>query len=165
MKTKKPLKKAQNGVVVKPAKPSMKDVPSVSGNPTQKPASLSKATPAMKNPYSNAETNKENVKPLSKREERQEAREDRRYDKLNSKRVKKGFKPLSTASFKTGGVVNPNAKIAADKTAGSKGVKSGVNPKAAASKVAKGRVGGTSKAPKTAAPKAKMGGSMKGKKC
>jgi hypothetical protein len=47
--------------------------------------------------------------------------------------------------YKTGGMTNPNAKIQADKTAGSKGVKSGVNPKAAASKIAKGRSGGTNK--------------------
>jgi hypothetical protein len=60
-------------------------------------------------------------------------------------------------SYKTGGMVNPNAKVSALKTAGSKGVKSGVNPKAAASKVAKGRSGGTSTAPKTAVPKAKYG--------
>jgi hypothetical protein len=66
--------------------------------------------------------------------------------------------------YKTGGMVNSNAKISALKSAGSKGVKSGVNPKAAASKVAKGRVGGTSTAPKTALPKAKYGMSMKGKK-
>jgi hypothetical protein len=59
--------------------------------------------------------------------------------------------------MKTGGMVNPNAKVQAAKSAGSKGVKSGVNPKAAASKVAKGRSGGTSKAPKTALPKAQMG--------
>ena len=58
------------------------------------------------------------------------------------------------AKYKTGGMVNPNAKLQAAKTAGSKGVKSGVNPKAAASKVAKGRVGGTSVAPKAAIPKA-----------
>ncbi len=52
----------------------------------------------------------------------------------------------------TGGMVNPNAKVSALKKAGSKGVKSGVNPKASASKVAKGRSGGTSKAPKGATP-------------
>ena len=57
--------------------------------------------------------------------------------------------------MKTGGMVNSNAKISALKSAGSKGVKSGVNPKAAVSKVAKGRVGGTSAAPKTATPKRK----------
>ena len=60
--------------------------------------------------------------------------------------------------MKTGGMVNANAKVSADKTPGSKGVKSGTNPKASASKVAKGKVGGTSKAPKTAVPKAQYGG-------
>jgi hypothetical protein len=56
--------------------------------------------------------------------------------------------------MKTGGMVNANANLQAAKSAGSKGVKSGVNPKAAASKVAKGKVGGVSKAPKAAMPKA-----------
>jgi hypothetical protein len=65
--------------------------------------------------------------------------------------------------MKTGGMVNSNAKVSALKSAGSHGVKSGVNPKAAASKVAKGRVGGTSSAPKTAVPKAKYGMSMRKK--
>jgi hypothetical protein len=59
--------------------------------------------------------------------------------------------------MKTGGMVNSNSKVSALKVAGSKGVKSGVNPKAAASKVAKGRSGGTSTAPITAVPKAKYG--------
>lgn len=54
--------------------------------------------------------------------------------------------------YMTGGMVNPNAKVQALKKAGSNGVKSGVNPKASASKVAKGRSGGTSKAPKGATP-------------
>jgi hypothetical protein len=62
--------------------------------------------------------------------------------------------------YKTGGMVNANANLQAGKKAGSKGVKSGVNPKAAASKVAKGRSGGTSTAPKTAVPKAKYGMSI-----
>ena len=65
--------------------------------------------------------------------------------------------------FKTGGMVNSNAKVSALKSAGSKGVKSGVNPKAAASKVARGRVGGTSSAPKTAVPRAKYGMVMRKK--
>jgi hypothetical protein len=64
----------------------------------------------------------------------------------------------SASKMKTGGMVNPNAKLQASKKAGSKGVKSGVNPKAAASKVARGRSGGTSAAPKTALPKAQKGG-------
>jgi hypothetical protein len=55
-------------------------------------------------------------------------------------------------------MVNSNAKVSALKSAGSNGIKSGVNPKAAASKVARGKVGGTSAAPKTAAPKMMMGG-------
>ena len=58
----------------------------------------------------------------------------------------------STGTFKTGGVVNPNAKVSAIKSAGSKGVKSGVNPKASAQKAARGKVGGISKSPKTASP-------------
>lgn len=62
--------------------------------------------------------------------------------------------------MKTGGMVNSNAKVEALKTASVKGVKSGVNPKASASKVAKGRSGGTSTAPKTAVPKAMYGMSM-----
>ena len=66
-------------------------------------------------------------------------------------------------SMKTGGMVNSNAKVSALKSAGSHGVKSGVNPKAAASKVARGRVGGTSSAPKTAVPKAKYGMVMRKK--
>ncbi len=56
------------------------------------------------------------------------------------------------AKFTTGKINNPNAKVTALKAAGSKGVKSGVNPKASAQKVAKGKVGGISKAPKTASP-------------
>jgi hypothetical protein len=58
----------------------------------------------------------------------------------------------STKRYQIGGMVNPNAKLQAAKSAGSKGVKSGVNPKAAASKVARGRSGGTSAAPKKATP-------------
>lgn len=65
--------------------------------------------------------------------------------------------------MKTGGMVNPNAKVQAAKVAGSKGVKPGVNPKASASSVATGRSGGTSVAPKTAIPKAQMGGMAGGR--
>jgi hypothetical protein len=56
------------------------------------------------------------------------------------------------ANYTTGKMNNPNAKVTASKVAGSKGVKSGVNPKTSAQKVAKGKVGGISKAPKTASP-------------
>lgn len=80
------------------------------------------------------------------------------YKKL--KEQKKG----GATKYKTGGMVNPNAKLQAAKSAGSDGVKSGVNPKASASKVAKGRSGGTSAAPKTATPKAKYGMAVKRKK-
>jgi hypothetical protein len=48
-------------------------------------------------------------------------------------------------TYKTGGMVNPNANLQAGKKAGSKGVKSGMNPKAKASNVAKGKSGGTNK--------------------
>jgi hypothetical protein len=66
--------------------------------------------------------------------------------------------------MKTGGMVNSNSTVQAIKAAGSKGVKSGINTKVSASNTAKGRVGGTSSAPKSAIPKAKMGMSMKSKK-
>ena len=65
--------------------------------------------------------------------------------------------PASWKKMKTGGMVNPNSKVKALAKAGSKGVKSGTNPKASASKRATGRSGGTSTAPKTAIPKAQMG--------
>ena len=53
------------------------------------------------------------------------------------------------------------SKVSAIKSAGSKGVKSGANTRVSASKVARGRVGGTSTAPRTATPKAMYGMSMK----
>ena len=68
------------------------------------------------------------------------------------------------AKSKKGGVkVLLNGNQAVQKKPGSKGTKSGVNPKAAASKVARGKVGGMSSAPKTAVPKAKYGMSMRKK--
>jgi hypothetical protein len=54
--------------------------------------------------------------------------------------------------FKTGGMVNANAKLVAAKSAGSKGVKVKVNPKAAASSTAKKPAKPRSKAPKKATP-------------
>lgn len=69
----------------------------------------------------------------------------------------------SIKKYKTGGMVNANSKVSAIKSAGSKGVKSGVNAKTYASKVARGRVGGTSTAPKTAVPRAKYGMTMRRK--
>jgi hypothetical protein len=59
---------------------------------------------------------------------------------------------MKTKSKKGGVKVLLNGNQAVQKTPGSKGTKSGVNPKATTQKVAKGRVGGTSKAPKKAEP-------------
>jgi hypothetical protein len=64
-------------------------------------------------------------------------------------------------SFKTGGMVNSNAKVTASKVAKGRPAKS-AEPMSAAKK-ATGKVGGVSKAPKAAAPKMKMGGNMKRK--
>jgi hypothetical protein len=55
-------------------------------------------------------------------------------------------------TYKTGGMVNANANLKATKSPGSKGVKSGVNPKAAASNTAKKPSASRSKAPKKATP-------------
>jgi hypothetical protein len=66
--------------------------------------------------------------------------------------VTKGGMPTASKAYKTGGMVNSNAKVSALKVAGTKGTKSGVNSKVSASKVAKGRSGGVSKAPKKANP-------------
>jgi hypothetical protein len=65
--------------------------------------------------------------------------------------------------YKTGGMVNSNAKVTASKVAKGRPAKS-AEPRTAAKK-ATGKVGGVSKAPKAAAPKMKMGGSMKKKSC
>ena len=75
-----------------------------------------------------------------------------RYGSEEAARAAKAIQKKGGSTYKTGGMVNPNAKLQAAKVAGSKGVKSGVNPKAAASKVARGRSGGTSTAPKKATP-------------
>jgi hypothetical protein len=83
--------------------------------------------------------------------------EARKLKKMSQEKMKK-------IKMKTGGMVNSNTKVTALKVAGSKGVKSGVNSKVSASKRAKGRTGGTSSAPTTATPKAKMGGMMRMKK-
>jgi hypothetical protein len=86
-----------------------------------------------------------------------------RKDAKETGRVSSNEMKPSRQIMKTGGMVNSNAKVSALKSAGSHGVKSGVNPKAATSKVARGRVGGTSSAPKTAVPKAKYGMVMRKK--
>jgi hypothetical protein len=88
-----------------------------------------------------------------------------RYKKAISKKPS-GYVPASgaTKQMKTGGMVNSNSKVSAIKSAGSRGVKTGANTRISASKIARGRVGGTSTAPRTAAPKAKMGMSVRRKR-
>ena len=68
--------------------------------------------------------------------------------------------------YKTGGMVNSNAQVTAAKKATGKvgGVTKAVSKVAVKTTAPKGRVGGTSTAPKTATPKMKMGG-MKKKSC
>jgi hypothetical protein len=89
---------------------------------------------------------------------RQGRKDAKKTGMVSSKEMKSPRKVM-----KTGGMVNSNSKVSALKSAGSDGVKSGVNPKVAASKVARGKVGGISSAPKTAVPKAKYGMSMRKK--
>lgn len=84
-----------------------------------------------------------------------ESNKRQNYDEYH-RRMGKGQKAkggAAKATYKTGGMVNPNAKVSALKKAGSNGVKAGVNPKATAAKKATGRTGGTSKAPRTAKPR------------
>jgi hypothetical protein len=78
-----------------------------------------------------------------RREERDIRREERRAEKdqENVAKMKKG----GIMKYKTGGMVNPNAKLQADKKAGSKGVKHSLSVKAVVQKIAKGRSGGTNK--------------------
>lgn len=74
--------------------------------------------------------------------------------------MKKGGAKKPT--YKTGGMVNSNAKVLADNTPGSNGVKSGVNPKVVKQNKPKGKKDfSTSNAPKGAIPKSKMGGAKK----
>jgi hypothetical protein len=60
---------------------------------------------------------------------------------------------MKKTTYKTGGMVNPNASVSVTKVSKGRPAKS-AEPKSAAKK-ATGRVGGTSKAPKTANPKSK----------
>jgi hypothetical protein len=65
----------------------------------------------------------------------------------------------------TGGMVNPNSSVSVLKAAGSKGVASGVNPKASSSKVAGSRGSGkVNTPPSKAVPTAKRGGMVKKKR-
>lgn len=92
-----------------------------------------------------------------------EVRQDKRQLKSALKYYKKhgsgyippaeGAKQSKPEKYKTGGVVNPNSKVSAAKSASSRGVKSGVNTKASASKSATRYTGGKSTAPRAAAPR------------
>lgn len=68
---------------------------------------------------------------------------------------------MKKMSYKTGGMVNPNASVQASKVAKGRPTKS-AEPKSAAKK-ATGKTGGITKAPKTAVPKAKYGMVMRKK--
>ena len=155
-------KKHQNGGT--PIPPSM--TPPVAPQMTA-PRPKSKITPGQQKPITGRLNGNEGYKPyanppkpsMNAAEYRAKAIE--RYGSEELAREAKAIQKKGGTTYKTGGMVNPNAKLQAAKSAGSKGVKSGVNPKAAASKVARGRSGGTSAAPKTAVPKAKYGMSIK----
>ena len=69
------------------------------------------------------------------------------------------FKRGGSLKMKTGGLVNSNPKAKNDVSPSVKGILVKVNKKITPSKTTTGRVGGISSAPKTAVPKAKMGGS------
>lgn len=56
------------------------------------------------------------------------------------------------AQYTTGKIKNPNPSLEVQKVPGSKGVMVGLNTPITVQKVATGRVGGTSVAPKTAEP-------------
>jgi len=67
--------------------------------------------------------------------------------------------------MKTGGMTNPNSAVSVLKAAGSKGVASGVNPKASSSKVAGSKGSGrVNTPPSKAVPTAKRGGMVKKKR-
>jgi hypothetical protein len=146
-------KKYQNGGT--PIPPSM--TPPAAPQMTA-PRPKSKITPGQQKPITGRLNGNEGYKPyanppkpsMNAAEYRAKAIE--RYGSEELAREAKAIQKKGGTTYKTGGMVNPNAKLQAAKSAGSKGVKSGVNPKAAASKVARGRSGGTSVAPKKATP-------------
>lgn len=102
---KKTLTKAQKGVIVEDPKKMADKIRRGPGMEPPRPYDKQPAdttrvdTAAMRNPYSSTKE----AKLPTKREMRKEAREDRQYDRKNARRVKKGFRPLSTPSFKKGG--------------------------------------------------------------
>lgn len=80
-----------------------------------------------------------------------------------SKEMKRGG--MVKRKMKTGGMVNPNANVSYQKIAGSKGVTSGVNAKASASKYASSKGSGNANTPPSkATPAAKRGGAVKMKR-
>jgi len=85
------------------------------------------------------------------------------YDSgLGSKKFKKGG---SVKKMMTGGMVNPNSSVSKQTVPGSRGVQSGVNPKASSSKVAGSRGSGrVNTPPSKAVPTAKRGGMVKKKR-
>lgn len=105
-------------------------------------------TPSVPKPNSGSMTPKE------KRQSARETKATMRYVKKNG----------SGLEMKTGGMVNPNAKVSAAKAASTKGVKSGVNTAVSAAKKASGKSVGKVNTP-VAKPKMKKGGMMKGKSC
>ncbi len=92
------------------------------------------------------------IKNTIKRKKQEKAEEEKKKATEEAKKMSMQRMGGATKKYMTGGMVNSNAKVSALKSAGSKGVKSGVNAKAKASTTAKGRTGGTSKAPKVAKP-------------
>ena len=87
--------------------------------------------------------------------------------KTDQEMAKLGFRKGGAVKrkMKTGGMVNPNSNISYQKIAGSKGVTSGVNAKASASKVASSRGSGRANTPPSkAVPVAKRGGMIKRRK-
>jgi hypothetical protein len=83
---------------------------------------------------------------------------------IEIERVDKSGKSLPKRMM-TGGMVNANSSVSVLKAAGSKGVASGVNPKASSSKVAGSRGSGNANTPPSkAVPTAKRGGMVKKKR-
>lgn len=150
---KRSLAKADDGKIVKNPKPmdqpkpnpySLKDRPVIKDTPSVKPTSPigSRPVPVGTNESKGPKTpmdviNKNTKKPgkigqlvnrvksniQEKKEERQKIKDYKKTVKNNN-----GLSPYTAgASFKTGGMVNSNAKILADKTPGSKGTKVGLN--------------------------------------
>ncbi len=147
------LVKADNGKIVKNPKPMdepkpnpynlrdrrvMKDIPSVKPTPPSGSRPVPLGTKESKGPITPKDVINKNTKKTGKigqfinrvKSNIQEKKEERQNIKDYKKKVKNnnGLSPYTTgASFKTGGMVNSNAKILADKTPGSKGTKVGLN--------------------------------------